>query len=441
MNNPSKITPPEDPEEQEAMREIAEEQEEKYGGRDRWILTGVFVVAALCSVWQFSQKQPLALFLLACTVLAAVLAIINWRSWLKKSPGEKNAISSTRFFKNLEIEDCSAPYSEAKFLKLRKAFGRNLALSAIAFMYALGGLMGVAVPQLSVRVISLSIAGAAIFLGRRPAQRVWRAGKGSLACPKCHDLLTSQASHVLRTGRCRKCGTLIITDEVPADAAAENSPEGIETSPAAERTRKRRSSRASRQFKPDQFQYDPRRILDVITLLSVPTFSVYYFGWNRLEGAGRLLIGIMILFTSALFCFMPDKLLGVGSSSFSHFKRGKKDIEPTSESAVSQPERLPLLDFAMMLAFPAAVIIGLSYLVWMHHVLTQLELALLTLCVPGAIVLVSYFVVRHEGHHVKKTGKPAPERFLWSIIALWVLAMFIFVVCLVSLIQKFWLKW
>jgi hypothetical protein len=203
--------------------------------------------------------------------------------------------------------------------------------------------------------------------------------------------------------------------------------------PLEEHLRRQQRSRTS-----GRLQFDSNRILDAVTLLSAPAFCVFFSGWNDFKPDVRLFIGVLILAVGAAFSFLPDDLVG-GSQSRS--KRSVRKIVPSPQADTVSPGRVPLLDYAVLLMFPVAVIAGLSYLIWMHHVLTQLQLALFNVAWPAAIFLVSYFVVRHEGYHVKKTGKPAPMRLGWTLVAFWVVAVFIFVVCAVNWIAKFGLKW
>jgi hypothetical protein len=44
------------------------------------------------------------------------------------------------------------------------------------------------------------------------------------------------------------------------------------------------------------------------------------------------------------------------------------------------------------------VVAWLLYLVWTHTVLGKLGLAVAKVAIPTAVVLVSWFVIRHKGH-------------------------------------------
>jgi len=124
-------------------------------------------------------------------------------------------------------------------------------------------------------------------------------------------------------------------------------------------------------------------------------------------------------------------------------KRAAKKEATAGSSEEDRPTsgRAPVVDFAVLLLLPAAVIGGLFYLVWTHHALTRLELAIATIVISAAVFLSSVFVVKHEGHEAKKSGRPAPAGLVWTLLAFWSAGTFIFVVLAVSWIQKYGLKW
>jgi len=171
-----------------------------------------------------------------------------------------------------------------------------------------------------------------------------------------------------------------------------------------------------------------KRLIDIVVLFGSP--AVFMLISNGLDFGQSLTViaGLMLLGYGAIFYCFPDL-----SQKHSH------NHKPLQTHAI--PPKTPWLDYAALLFLPVVVIIALLYLVWTHTVLGKIGLGVATLAIPLAIVLLSWFVIKHEGHQVKKTGQPAPAMLTWGLLAFWVAAVFIFVVCLVSWIQKFALHW
>ena len=172
---------------------------------------------------------------------------------------------------------------------------------------------------------------------------------------------------------------------------------------------------------------DSKRLLDIAVLFGLP--AVFMLLSNGLEFGQSLTViaGLMLVGYGAIFYFFPDL-----SEERSH----------SPKSHPPQPLKIPWVDYASLLSLPVVVVALLLYLVWTHTVLGKVGLAVATLAIPLAVVLLSWFVIRHKEHQVKKTGKSDPGMLLGiGLIALWIAAVFIFVVCLVSWIQKFALQW
>jgi hypothetical protein len=182
-----------------------------------------------------------------------------------------------------------------------------------------------------------------------------------------------------------------------------------------------------------------RLLIDIAIVFGAPFAFVLISNGLDLGQGLTAIFGLMLVGYGALFYFFPDL-----SEARNHRKKsaspGAKD-DQISEASLFQgraariaPET-PWVDFGAILLLPVAVIATLLYLVWTHTVLGKTGLAVATLAIPVATVSLSWFVIRHQGHHSQKTGK-APPPLLGGLLAFWIAAVFIFVVCLVSWIQK-----
>ena len=79
-----------EPDEAEIEREVAEEQEEKYGGKRRWEWTVVCLLSIALTIWyHFQRGISLAPVMGFIALVAAVSAGINWYHWLNPRPSKK----------------------------------------------------------------------------------------------------------------------------------------------------------------------------------------------------------------------------------------------------------------------------------------------------------------------------------------------------------------
>lgn len=192
---------------------------------------------------------------------------------------------------------------------------------------------------------------------------------------------------------------------------------GIEDSPRTPR----------RRFLRREFRHDRRRLLDVIVLNGGPALCILL---TLNAGVGlAFLVGVVLLAYGAIFYFFPEPVSIRPSLHDQH-----------DEGAPVFPVETPWLDLALVLLVPLSVMAWLLYLVWTHTVLGKLGLGLATFGLPAAVVLVSWFVLKHQEHHVKVTRIPSPRALVGGLIGLWVAAVFVFVVCVVSWIYRFALR-
>lgn len=434
MDKPADKPEPEEPDDLEIEKEVAEEQESKYGGRDRWLYTiGFFSMAAL-SVWGVSRKDHLTILWVALAIFCGVVAAINWHRWQKKSPSEKADVPAYNLAGPLKVVGHPAPFTRVEFLQARGALGLNLFLCLFPCLLAVMGFADALIPGrgLVEHVVAAGIgivAGwAGLFLGKRGVQQA-----RYLGCPGCKDLLSSQTKSVLKTGHCRKCGALVLSDQ-PASATEADDVAEPQFATAKSRSRSPRSS-----FLPRGFKHDRRRLWDVVILFAFPAACVFLL--NGLEGLS-VVTGVAALAYCGMYYFDPSRD-GERHTSRRRKRPAQKEPATASDSSnagsgvITDADKTPWIEFGAILLLPVAVVAWLLYLVWTHRVLGWLELAAATVAIPAAVVLVSWFVARHEKHQFKKTGKAGPAALAWSMLAIWIAAVFVFVVCLVSLIEKF----
>jgi hypothetical protein len=346
----------------------------------------------------------------------------------KKSPAQKAAVPAPSLVELLKVVEHGPPFSREEFLRARSAFGLNMVLFFFGGMFAVLGLAIAFVPDrdLEQRFIGGGIAIPAGLvswpLGRRFARQA-----RFLACPGCKDLLSSQTSSVLQTGTCRKCGAVVLSGH----PSAHSQPHQATTAQAAAP----KSSPRSPSLPTRKFHRHPQRLIDIAVLFGAPAIFMLISNGLEFGQAWTVIAGLMLLGYGAIFYFFPD-----ASHHNNHSQKSSHSSQPQAiASGISQ--KTPWLDYVALLFLPVAVVATLLYLAWTHTVPGKLGLGVATVAIPLAVVLLSWFVMKHEGHQVKKTGKPAPAMLMGSLLAFWIAALFIFVVCLVTWIQKFALQW
>ena len=434
MDEPVNQPEPEEPDDLEIEREVAEEQEAKYGGRDRWFLTGVSLVLLALIGWAIHERNPLVLLYAAMLILCGSWAGVNWYHWWKKTPAQRAAAPTSEITGPLRIVEHPAPFTRDEFTRARSAFGLNLFLGFFpGLLAAMAALVAAAPHQMPVERIvaaafALGLGGVSWFFGKRGTRQA-----RYLACPGCRDTLTSQFRSVMETGRCRKCDTAVLSDPAPTSAQ----PAAI-TGQSVTGTRRRTAPRPVAILRPG-FKHDRKRLLDIIALVVCPALCfLVSSGWK--SGAGLFpLIGVLLIAYGACLYFLPDRDRDDKSDEGAEVCVRKKATAGAEGGTKTVPT--PWLDFAMILLVPVLVVGWMLYLVWTHAVLGWQGLAVVTVAIPAAVVLMSWFVVRHVGHQVKRTGRPAPAALVVGLLLFWCAAVFVFVVCLVSLIQKFGLRW
>jgi hypothetical protein len=441
MDKPTGKPEPEEPDDLEIEKEVAEEQASKYGGRDRWLFTIGFFIMAAFALRGISQKDRLTILWVAMGIFCGIVAAINWHHWHKKSPSERAAKPASNLAAPLKIVGHPAPFARDEFSQARGALGRNLFLCAFPCLFALLGFAGALIPGkgLVERSVAAGIGIVAgwigLYFGKQAAQQA-----RYLGCPGCKDLLSSQSESVLLTGRCRKCGAVVLSDQ-PASASEPKDVAEPQIAPVPSRAASRPSATLPRKFGPDR-----RRLWDVVILFLFPAVCVLLLMGQKSNLGLAVFFGVMALVYSGKYYLFPDPDEPEDSSpprKRAAQKRSAKvsDASNAETGAVAIADKTPWLDFGLILLLPVTVVVWLLYLVWTHTVLGRLGLAAATVAIPAAVVLVSWFVVQHEGHQVKKTGKPAPMTLMWGLLAIWAAAVFVFVVCLVSWIEKFGFQW
>ena len=434
MDEPVNKPELEEPDDREIEREVAEEQEAKYGGRDRWFLTGASLLLLPLIGWAIHERNPLVLLYVALLFLCGSWAGINWYHWWKKTPAQRAAAPAPEITGALRMVEHPAPYTRDEFIHARSAFGVNLMLGFLPGLLAVAALLLALAPRqmpaerIVAAVFALGLGGVSWFFGKRGMRQA-----RYLACPGCRDTLTSQFKSVMETGRCRKCGSVVLSDS----ARTPTQPEAT-TRPPVTGTRRRTASRRVATLRPG-FKHDRKRLLDIVVLFACPAICfLVSSGWK--SGSGLLaIIGVLLAGYGACLYFFPDRDAEEESDQFAEVPARKEPVGGAGNN--TKAIRAPWLDFAMILLVPVTVVGWMLYLVWTHTVLGWQGLAVVTVAIPAAVVLMSWFVVRHVGHHVKQTGKPAPAALMAGLLLFWCAAVFVFVVCLVSLIQKFGLQW
>jgi len=383
--------------------------------------------------WTIHERNPLVLLYAAMLILCGSWAGINWYHWCKKTPAQRAAAPKSEITGLPQLVEHPAPFTRDEFTRARSAFGLNLFLGFFpGLLAAMAVLVALAPRQMPVERIvaaafALGLGGVSWFFGKRGVRQA-----RYLACPGCRDTLTSQFKSVMETGRCRKCDTVVLSDLAPMLTQ----PEAI-TWPVTG-TRGRTTPRRVAILRPG-FKHDRKRLLDIVALFACPAICfMVSSGWK--SGAGLFpLIGVLLAGYGACLYFFPDRDGDGESCRITEVPARKRPVVVAGDNAGAV--RSPWLDFAMILLVPVIVVGWMLYLVWTHAVLGWQGSAVVTVAIPAAVVLMSWFVVRHVGHQVKQTGRPAPAALMVGLLLFWCAAVFVFVVCFVSLIQKFGLRW
>jgi hypothetical protein len=195
----------------------------------------------------------------------------------------------------------------------------------------------------------------------------------------------------------------------------------------------------------DKRAHQRQRLWDMAVLFAVPAGCMLLS--NGLEfGQGlSVFFCVMLLAYGAMFYSFPD-LSQEPDSSRRRRHQTQEGPARVADAAAGVScsgkvaDKTPWIDCGLILLLPATVVVWLLYLVWTHTVLGKLGLAAATVAIPLAVVVLSWFVIRHEGHLVEKTGRPAPGILIGGLLAFWIAAVFVFVVCLVSWIERFGLR-
>lgn len=162
-------------------------------------------------VWHFAARKPaLSVFFALLGTVNAIMAIINWRNWRKKTMAEKTPML---FWARLQVQEISLPCKREEFEKARIAAKGTMAVTAIAMLYTLCGVLSLFAAKLPLvmRVMGIVIGSFAGWVFWRFGKRWWRQNK-LLTCPGCKDVFTTQAENILKTGYCRKCGRQVLGD-------------------------------------------------------------------------------------------------------------------------------------------------------------------------------------------------------------------------------------
>jgi hypothetical protein len=198
----------------EAETRKAERRDQKFGGRNRWVFTTAFLGTGAFTVWSILRHNGLVVLFVPMAIIHGIFAIINWYAWIKKSPAERATIRPFIYsFTGLNAEIGSLPFTRAEYTVARNALASTMLCCVFFLLPAFSFVASACMPHRSfVARIALGIIGfgcTLIFLhfGRRYI-RVAKA----LSCPDCRDLLTSQGDYIPKTGKCRKCGRVIIPD-------------------------------------------------------------------------------------------------------------------------------------------------------------------------------------------------------------------------------------
>src|SRR5262245_552568 len=132
---------PDEPDDLTIEREVAEEQDSKYGGRERWFLTAVFFVLVLFSWWAVQRKPLVAILFVPLGVVYGVWAGVNWFRWGKKSPAQKATSGGSSVVVPFKVVEHPPPFTHDEFLRARSALGLNMACSAFGGIFVLLGLL------------------------------------------------------------------------------------------------------------------------------------------------------------------------------------------------------------------------------------------------------------------------------------------------------------
>ncbi len=260
----------------------------------------------------------------------------------------------------------------------------------------------------------LCAAGFVVFLirGMRKAR--------SAECPLCGNLLNKK---VYSTCRCNQCGTRIIFDgrksEVdPATAGETETAASNDVSHPAESPRHETITSG--------FQKD--RLIDVLGLVVFPIiFAWLWVGSEERHDPGiAIILTVVFSMVGGLFYFFPEK---AGSRKRHH----NKTMEP--EDGKHGPYQM---DFSVILSAPVGLLVYLLYLTWQHQVLGIAGLIGIVIGFPVAVGIVTY-VCKQRFTHAQKLNLPKPPAFVpLTLLALWLVGTFIWMVFAACLIFR-WL--
>ena len=371
MDQPTNKTEPEELDDQEIEREVAEEQEAKYGGRDRWFLTVVSFLLLLLIWWTVHEHNPLVLLFIGLLIVCGSWAGTNWYHWWKKSPAQRAAVPASEVTGPLRMVEHPAPFTRDEFVHARSALALNLFLGVFpGLLAAMALLVALAPRQMPVeRIVAtafgLGLGGVGWFFGKRSVRQA-----RDLACPGCRDTLSSQFKTVVETGRCRKCATVVISDAVPSLVNPD-----ITARPSVSGAHRRTASRRITFLRPG-FQHDRKRFLDIVVLFACPVVCfMVSSGWK--SGVGLLpLLGVVLAGYGACLYFFPDRDADRESVKFAEVPAREKPTTGTGNATGALAT--PWLDFGMILLVPVTVVGWMLYLVWTHAVLGWLGLAAVT---------------------------------------------------------------
>jgi hypothetical protein len=191
---------------------------------------------------------------------------------------------------------------------------------------------------------------------------------------------------------------------------------------------------------PHNFEAQSKLSAIDIALLFVPP-AVWMLVANAI-GLGplpALVLALCLLVYGAMFYFFRNSAdTKAHTRPFDLSERDAAESECFSlEADCATSAKTSWLDYAGILFLPITIVVALLYLVWTHTMLGKLALAVATIVIPIAVVLLSWFVIKHHAVQVKQSSKPGSTKLAIRLVLFWAVAAFIFIFCVATWIAKF----
>ncbi len=239
----------------------------------------------------------------------------------------------------------------------------------------------------------------------------------SAGCPVCRNMLNKK---VFSTHQCSRCGTRIIFEGESASAipAIEAVGAGAHSTAHPTRTGRHRTTIT--------FQFRKDRFIDVAGLVAFPI--LFFWLWvgseqRRDRGVG-FICTILFSVLGCVYYFFPDSL-GASKS-----RSSKKAQEPENKFGPYA------LDFGIILSAPVGLLIYLMLLTWQHQRLGKAGLIGVVIGFPVAVGIVTY-ICKQRFTRAQKLKLPKPPSFVpLTLLALWLVGTFIWVVFAVCLFYR-----